>query len=44
LGLETGNTLPIGRKGIRDQGEAEFLEAGATKEVSLKIEFLNLFP
>lgn len=44
LGLEPGNTLPIGRKGTRDKGQAEFLEAGATKEVSMKIEFLSLFP
>jgi len=44
LGLEPGNTLPIGRKGCRDQGQAEYLEAGATKEVSLKIEFLSQLP
>ncbi len=42
LGLEPGNTLPIGRKGTRDQGQDEFLEAGATKEISLKVQFLNL--
>ena len=42
LGLEPGNTLPIGRKATRDQGEAEFLEGYETKEVSLKIQFLNL--
>jgi hypothetical protein len=44
LGLEPGNTFPIGRKGTRDQGQAEFLEAGETKEVSLKIEFLSQLP
>ncbi len=42
LGLEPGTTLPIGRKKMRDQGQAEFLESSETKEVSLKIQFLNL--
>jgi hypothetical protein len=44
LGLEPGNTLPIGRKGTRDEGQAEFLKAGETKEVSMKIEFLSQLP
>ena len=42
LGLEPGNTVPIGRKGTRDRGQGEYLESSATKEVSLKIQFLNL--
>ncbi len=42
LGLEPGSTLPIGRKGTRDRGEAEYIESSETKEVSLKIQFLNL--
>lgn len=42
LGLEPGTTLPIGRKKTRDQEQTEFLESSETKEISLKIQFLNL--
>ena len=42
LGLEQGNKFPVGRKGTRDQGKAEFLKSAETKEVLMKIQFLNL--
>ncbi len=41
LGLEPANARPIGRKEVRSLGDAEFLDASYTKEVSLDIQFLN---
>ncbi len=42
LGLEPCNSLPLGRKGCRESGTAEFLEENAVKEIKLSVEFLNL--
>ena len=39
LGMEPGNTLPLGRKAIRDEGKAEFLEPFGEKEVEIEVEF-----
>ncbi len=42
LGLEPGNTYPIGRKGTRGRGMGEFINSSETREVLLIMEFLNL--
>lgn len=42
LGLEPGNTLPLGRTAIRESGKAEFLESFQEKDVHLQIDFEKL--
>jgi len=42
LGLEPGNSLPVGRNGIRERGLAEFLEPLQEKDVWLEIKFVRI--
>jgi hypothetical protein len=42
LGLEPGNTLPVGRRSARESGIAEYLDPQSEKNVSLRIELLDL--
>ena len=42
LGVEPCNSLPLGRKGCRDSGTAEYLESNFVKEVEINIEFLKI--
>jgi hypothetical protein len=41
LGLEPGNCLPVGRKGMDGHGGMEILAAGASKSVDIAIEILD---
>jgi len=41
LGLEPGNTLPVGRSATRESGAAEYLESSETKDIMLRFQFIK---